>query len=89
MLYQLLNSRNLLQGIPYCPGPRSEAVFSKLIDVTQCTLQPDGQHQAGDLEKSKTFSTLVIYKMWLYHLHTLHCAGRKENGRKREDWITG
>ena len=25
--------------------------------------------------------------MRLYHLHTLHCADRKENGRKREEWI--
>lgn len=39
--------------------------------------------------RSKTSQTVVIFKVWLYHLHTLHCASRNENERKREDWIIG
>ena len=48
-----------IASIPYCPGTRSEVIFSKLIDVTQCALKPDGQHQAGDLQKSKTSALMI------------------------------
>lgn len=31
--------------------------------------------------------TVVMFQVWLYHLHILHCAGRQENGGKKEDWV--
>lgn len=39
------------------------------------------------LRSLKLSQTVVTFKVWLYCLHALRCAGRKESGKKKEDWI--